>query len=70
MASGSAGGAQGGGRTSGGGAGRSTAASSRRAKYVNATSKRFGGYGGVDSITTSRRRGGTRQGIAGYFLPF
>ena len=66
MASGSAGG--GGRATRGSGAERKTsAAASRRSKYkLNS----YVGYGSIESITTSRRRGGMRRGSAEYWLPF
>ena len=74
MASGSAGGSSRGGGRSGGGSrstsGKITSAKGRQSKYANATSKYFGGYGGIDSVTVSNKRGGTRKGQSSWFLPF
>ena len=67
MASGSAG--FGGARGGGGKAGRNGAG---RLKNVTAAINRrvFGGYGGIDSVSVSRRRGGVRRGTANSWLPF
>lgn len=71
MASGSAGG--GGRARRGSGAGRSsTAAAGRRGKYAlgSASKLGFGGYGGIDAISVSKKRGGVRRGTPETYYPF